>query len=481
MNNNNNAVKVLITAAVFATVATQGAHASGFSLYTEASGAAVGNYGAGIAAEGADASIGWYNPAGLVLIDKPQLVFSGVGIAPNTPITGTSTFAVTPASPLLLPPYVQNFNNLSGSKKGFVPAFHYAKPLGERATFALSVVSPFGLATEYEDTSAVRYAATFTELLTVNVSPELGGKLTDNFSVGLGLDLQWARVKFNRMLGAPILAPAVPGFTATTLDSASYNRGHSFGVGFHAGVLGVSDDKHTRVGLNYQSKMRHDFHGFSRLTGPLADPTVTAFNVVQDAVFRSDNLSSNEIDLPDVITLSVYRDLNDRVALLGSAVYTGWSVFKKVTLNNVAAGSPTLGQFLASSTAVQDYKDTWRFSAGANFKANELIMLRAGVGYDQTPTVDAERDVRLPDINRWALACGGHYQAFPSVGIDFGYSYIGATKESTLNKTDPQGVTATGVVTSTYNVNARTNKGHAHLFGLQAVWSLDTPEKSLTK
>ncbi len=136
------------------------AHAGGFSLYTEGSGAAIGNYAAGIAASVQDASTGWYNPAGLAWLGSEQAVFSGIGIFPSTKMSGTSSF-----STLGLPSYNQNFTDLDGGENAFVPAFHYALPINDRLTIGLSVVSPFGLSTNYEMGSPVRYGATFTELL----------------------------------------------------------------------------------------------------------------------------------------------------------------------------------------------------------------------------------------------------------------------------------------------------------------------------
>src|SRR5579863_4644936 len=62
--------------------------ASGFQLF-EQDGASVGNYHAGYAAEAADASTAFYNPAGITRIKNQQLVFAGVGIATNIKYQGT--------------------------------------------------------------------------------------------------------------------------------------------------------------------------------------------------------------------------------------------------------------------------------------------------------------------------------------------------------------------------------------------------------
>ena len=83
VNNRHKPLKTIVSAAVLAVIAANAAYAGGFSLYTESSPAAIGNYAAGTAAEAADASIGWYNPAGLILIPEQQLVVGGVGVFPT--------------------------------------------------------------------------------------------------------------------------------------------------------------------------------------------------------------------------------------------------------------------------------------------------------------------------------------------------------------------------------------------------------------
>lgn len=468
-------VRSLVSMAVIGLLATNAAHSGAFSLYTESSAAAIGNYAAGIAAEAADASTGWYNPAGLALLHKQEAVFGGIGVFPTAKLTGTSTFTT-----LGLPSYTQGFSGLEGGDNAFVPSFHYALPVGENLTFGLSAVSPFGLATDYNTSSPVRYQATFTELLTTNISPEFGAKVAEHFAVGAGLDLQYSRVKFNTMIGTPTLYAAL---NPALVDSLSYNNGNSFGVGFHLGVMSMFNDNHTRVGVNYQSKMRQNFHGQSRLTGRLAVPNLNLGNPTSvlsangNTVFKDNSLFSNPIEFPDVLTISGYHDLNDTIALLGSFVYTGWSSFNSIQLNNVAApiisNAAVVTQGNISNTKAQNYSDAWRVAVGANYRVNELLLLRAGGGYDETPTKDAFRDVRLPDSNRWALSVGAHYQWKPAFGVDVGYTHLFADN-ATINRTEAVGTT------STYNVNA-ISKNAVDLVGAQLVWTIDKVAEVPTK
>lgn len=469
-------IRTILSSTIVAIMATGAAHAGSFSLYTESSTVALGNFAAGSAAEAPDASTAWYNPAGLALIHNQQIVTSGIGVFPSSKLTGTSTYR----SPLTANPvgpsaaYVQTYSDVNGAKKdAFVPSFFYARPLGDNTTFGFSINSPFGLTTNWENYAPVRYQATKSELLTFNLAPELGAKVTEHFAVGAGLDLQYAKVKFNSLIGSPALLNFA-GLSPTLYDTSVVNQGHSFGVGFHAGAMYMFNDNHSRIGLNYLSQMKHKFHGDSTMNGRLAQAASPFAS--PDAVFGSSNLSSNNISLPEVVTLSGYHDVNETLALLASVVYTGWSSLPTIELNNVAAFSSALNrQALVNSVSTLNYKNTWRAAIGANYKINSTWMLRAGGGFDQTPTNDAHRDIRIPDCDKWALSVGTHYQARPNLGIDFGYTHLFAARDAIINNTQ-------ALATSTYNVNASA-KSRVDLVGLQATLLMDyfTPPAALTK
>ncbi|WP_058465526.1 OmpP1/FadL family transporter [Legionella cincinnatiensis] len=485
MKNMHKPLRTLVSSAVIGVLATGVTHAAGFSLYGESAGYTTGNYAAGAAAEAADASTGWYNPAGLALLREQQLVFGGVGIFPTLKLNGTSTFTTATGLPAPFPPaieYVQDFEGVSGAYSAFVPSFHYALPVGERTTFGLSVTAPYGLATDWSPYSPVRYAATYTEVLTTNISPELGTRLTEHFALGAGLDMQWSRVKFNQMVGAPTLFTALDE-NPYTVDSLSYNKGSSWGVGFHVGVMGIFNDNHTRIGINYQSRVRHVFYGHSRLSGILAN---NDFFLVQPALppstsRQNDDLFSNPQEFPDVLTLSAYQDINQKLALLGSVVYTGWGVFKEIQLNNVAA--PNIGalppfevtQANVNLNVPQNFHDAWRVAIGANYHVNPKLMLRVGGGYDQTPTNNTDRNIRLPDVDRWAIAVGAHYQWRPNIGVDIGYTHLFAGSNPSIDATQAL------PPTSAYTVDADGGSFSADLVGAQLTWIIDKIPEAPTK
>ena len=434
------------------------AQAGSFSLYTESNGYAVGNFAAGIAAEAFDASTAWYNPAGLALIHEQQMIVGGVGVLPSTTLSGYSQFNTIQA-----PLYVQSFNHIQGAENGGVPSFYYVRPFNQNITYGVSVTAPFGLSTNWSEEGPLRYAATYSQLITVDASPEIGARINDHLALGAGLDLEYAQVTFNSILGVPGIADQILG-QAAALDSTSDNSGDSFGVGFHVGAMMMFQQNHTRFGLNYQSRVAQQFKGTSTLTGPLANPQTLEIN----SVFTTDNLVSNDIQFPEIITFYGYHDLNDKVAVLGSVVYTGWSVFKSIQLNNIAGGTFDDGAVPIDFTSTEDYRNAWRAALGLNYKINNRFMLRTGGGFDETPTINAQRTVRMPDANRWAISAGAHYQVLSRWSLDVGYSYLQSIGSVVVNKNVPLDFN-----NSVY-VNA-TGKAYANLVGAQVTWEIDKP------
>jgi long-chain fatty acid transport protein len=274
------------------------------------------------------------------------------------------------------------------------------------------------------------------------------------------------------MIGSPALMSFL-GLPSTLLDSELSNNGKSFGVGFHAGFMLRFRNDHTRIGFNYQSSVKHTFKGSSILTGRLADPSLNVFNPGAGnaaASFRTNDFKTNVITFPALLTLSGYQDLNEKWALLGSIVYTVWSPIELYALDNLAASSANnlgnINLFQYNSLVPQDYRNTLRYAVGLNYQMNPTLMLRGGRGSDQRPTVNAARNINLPDANVVVFAGGVHYQMYKQFGLDMGYSYYMKAAATSINSNYALG-------NSTYNINVLTNGYYGHLIALQFVWTGD--------
>lgn len=438
------------------------AHAGAFSLYTEGSASAIQNFAAGIAAEGHDASVAWYNPAAMVLLKKPEMIIGGIGVTPTLNLSGTASFyQININDDELLPPYQESFKNLDGGREAVVPNLHVVMPLGDKYAYGISILVPYGLSSDWSNDSPLRYAGTLSSLRVIDVSPEIAGYLTDQLSVGAGVDFQWADVNFNNVIGSPAALEygIVPPQPATLWDSPLDNHGTSYGVGFHVGALLAFFQNHTRFGFDYHYGVNQQFKGHSIINGVLADNNLENPN----AELRSDLLSTNNIKFPDIMTFSVFQKVSEKIDMMGSIVYTLWSPFTSIQLNNIEVVNPRELEYMyTNAVTYQNYQNALRASFGMNYQLTDKWQLRWGGGYDQTPTNNRDRDSRLPDVDKFAIAVGAHWQYNEHLGLDVGYSYLLPVSDIQVNKY--QALDSDNWI----NVNA-TGHGYAQLLGVQAV------------
>lgn len=412
--------------------------ASAFQLW-EQDGASEGNYHAGYAAWANDASTAFYNPAGMILIPNQQIVIAGVGVMTDFKFVGNVTVNTINAGRDLIPVTAQ------GGNFSFIPALHYVAPLSDRASFGFSIDVPFGLKTNYGSSTALKYAATLSSANVIDISPSIGLKVTDQWSIGFGPDIQRMFAEFDLI--------ATDGGDSNT---PSTNKLNDAAYGYHAGVL-YQLTPHSRAGLSYHSQVVHHLSGSSKFVGPLA-------NDLNHEPIISNRATSN-ITLPPYTALSFYHLANAKLAIMGSVIYTQWSTIRRLLLNDFAGIDTT---FMPSTNieviVPEHYRNTWNFSLGADFFATKEITLRGGIGYDQTPVQDDYRNVQLPDNNRYVIALGGHYQATKSIGIDVGWTHF-FVQSAHLNP--PPEVVGLQVVTTNGNAS-----GGGDVFSAQIVWDL---------
>lgn len=441
------------------------AMASGFQLFEE-NGVGTGDYDAGGAAIADDASTAFYNPAGLTRIDHQQFVAAGDGVLFHSQFTGTNTWSTnvfnpTTAQPLLPP--VSFTGTAQGGRDAVVPSFYYSAPINPAVVFAMGVAVPFGLSTQWSDGSVVSYSATESTLTVFDFTPNLGVKITDQFSVGAGADIDRLNATLSTIAGLPSLAIS-QGLPSSAFDTESENTASDWGYGYHVGVL-YAFTPQTRVGLAYHSQVTFSPTGSSTFTGPLA--ATPAPQAYINSEISNNGLNTN-ITVPAFTMLSAYSNLTPIWAVMGSVTYTQWSVFNNLQLNRVEGAEPDLLTTGFDPTQVtvslpQDFRNTWRVSVGTSLQVSDQWLLRAGTGYDENPTNNVDRNIRLPDGNRFALAIGAHYQVTHCVGFDAGYTHL-FINNGDINNTVNFGPQTVSTVGKTSN--------YANVVGAQITWDI---------
>lgn len=420
----------VLTVAMACAMAAGAAHGAGFALI-EQSASGVGASFAGSAAHAADASIQYFNPAGLVLLTRPQasLAVHAIDLGMEFRDSGST---LPPAGLGQLP---------SGAIRAdagdllWVPDLHVAWPLGDRIVAGLSVSAPYGLKTEYDDPWVGRFQGLLTELKTINVNPSVGLRVNDHFAIGVGVSWQRADAELTH---AVMLGAATEGRARLEVDDS--------GWGWNIGVL-FTPLEGTNVGLGYRSRVGYD------LTGEL---TVSAGGTVLPA---AGGPTTARIDMPEQAYLSLSQAIGERFTLLADVSWTGWGAVQELRALDPATGAPRDVLHFA-------FRDRWRYALGGEYQLNPRWMLRAGVARDGSPVDDTHRSVRLPDKDRTWLSVGTRWQPKDQLAIDAGYAHL-FVSDAPVDLTRPQ---LNGPATFTSTVRGRYDSA-VDIFSLQVTWA----------
>jgi long-chain fatty acid transport protein len=420
--------------------------ASGFALHEQGS-SGLGNAYAGAAAVAEDASTVWWNPAGMArLAPGKHFSIGGVYIDPYTSFSNNGSTIAGASNPALAG------NGGDAGKSAIVPNMFFAMDLNSRWNVGVAVNTPFGLKTEYDPSWIGRFQGISSQVKTINVNPAVSYKLSDSASIGGGISYQYGKVDLLTATnysgiafgagGVPLLTAVggagVEGQNKTSVDGDAW--GFNIGGLFNVGTS-------TRVGVHYRSSVKYSLHGNTNFTGVPA-----AFGAIPALTAATANGNVNlSLRTPDDLAFSLAHNLNDRWELLGDVTWTHWSRIKQLPI--IRDTGATLGNPLTFN-----FSDSWRFSAGSNYKLDPKWTLKGGVAYDQTPVPNADsRSVRLPDADRYWLSFGARYQVTGADSLDLGYTYI-QVRDTSINNN--QAATGGGIVTGNY-------KGHVHILGLQ--------------
>jgi long-chain fatty acid transport protein len=350
------------------------AQGAGFALI-EQNASGLGNAYAGQAAVAADASTIFFNPAGLTYIQGRQAVVAGHLIMPSAKFSDAGSTPVAPG------------DGGDAGETVFVPNLYYAMGLTPDIKFGVGVNAPFGLTTEYDDTWVGQLQAIKSEMKTVNVNPTLAWRVDDRVSLGFGVNWQYIDAELTQAAG---VGPNPPKAKMNGDDSS---------WGWNAGALfGMQDGG--RIGFSYRSEIRHRLEGDLKALG-----------------FK--NKVHADVDLPASASLSYFQPMNSRWEFLADMTWTGWSSFDKLAVINDSGP-------LKQPDAIQEkWRDSMRYSLGANYRPSREWIWRFGAAYDETPVPDKEhRTPRIPDADRIWLALGGQYRFNPDSAVDFGYAHL---------------------------------------------------------
>jgi long-chain fatty acid transport protein len=381
-------------------VASPGVRASGYLVY-DLSAEALGKASAVSASTREPAAI-WFNPAGLSYM----------------PDYGASAGAVLIVARSRFDPKGAGADVSSDPSRFVLPTIYgHGRPI-EPLQLGVGVYTAFGLGISWPENWIGRAHTISASLQTVAINPTAAYRLTDELSVGAGVDIVRGAVELVTGLPEPVGGQVTVG-------------GGTWGVGANAGILYRPLPERAHLALTYRSRVTLDFDGRADF-----DPRPDFEPVLPD------QRGSATIILPDIITMGTMFRPTRALELTFDINATLWSSTESIVLDFETAPDEELERNNHDAL-------TWR--AGVDYATPwEGINVRGGVIFDQNPTPAENLPPSLPDANRIDIAAGVGFRR----GVfkaDLGYLYVHfLPSESVGGREGPEG----------------TYRSYAHLVGL---------------
>lgn len=398
------------------------AFAAGFGLYEwSARGNAMGG---AMTSHVDDASGMAYNIAGITQLDNWHGMTGVTAITPRNSVKTTDGGGTTTTND---PDIITWYS----------PHFYAAGPVTDKLSIGVGSFSRFGLGVYYEDDWDGRYSGYSAKLVTASIVPGVAYKLSDKFSVGVGVELMHFNIGLEKKV-------ATAGTPATDIDS--YVEGDSVGIGYNIGVQYRPNDQWS-LGAQYRSQMQIDIQGEADFTVPtaVAGAPVPGGGGATFAQAFADTDATGYITLPDSVHLGISYKPVERLRLAAEAIFTRWSTYDELRIEFESA--------LPDSAPQKNYNDVWRLAIGAEYDINEYLTARAGYTYDESPIEDGFEDYLVASNDRrlFSLGLGAKYENWI---FDAGYTYLW------VKGRDVAARPAEGVVES------RFQKGDTHIIAL---------------
>ncbi len=426
--------------------ASAGAGAAGFAL-VEQSASGQGNAFAGATAAAEDPSTIFFNPAGMSRLSGRNAVAGLHLIVPQSDFSNNGS--TSPVGPL-------TGANDDGGQTALIPNLYYLQPLADGLVAGIGINVPFGLSTEYDAGWVGRYHGIKSEVMTININPSLAWQVNERLSVGAGVSAQYIDVTLTSAidLGASCAsleaAGSVPAGTCAGLgvspqqsDGLADLSGDDWSYGFNVGLLfDLTAD--SRIGFAYRSKIGQSLSGDARFSGTTAGATAFLQNVVQPAQNLVDTTIKADITLPESVSLGYYLAVDERLALMADWTWTHWQRFSELRVDFASQQPDTVTD--------ESWRNSSRFSLGANYRVDDQLLLRAGIAYDETPVPDAlHRTPRIPGNDRRWLSLGFNWRFSTTTSLDVGYSHLFVSK-TPIDSTNSNGYELIGSYDSAVDI-----------------------------
>jgi long-chain fatty acid transport protein len=329
-----------------------------------------------------DAAANWYNPAALVHLSGREVQFGTNWLDVGSDTTFTPTGGGSPIDAV--------------GNNAFPSYFYFSQKINDRVAWGVGLNNPFGLTSEWQ-TAPLTFSSRRADLATFLLNPNVAFKLSDKWSIGLGVDYLAIQVQeFSR----DVTLPGTPTANLTGEGEAfGWNAALQFKI------------KSFSIAGQYRSGMNPTVKGDLKVSGVFG-------NVLNSP-------ASAEVALPSQTMLGAAWT-GKRVDVELGAYYTSWNVFKDLTIQT---NSPA-----TSSTLAENWSATWSYRLGVAVRLDAAMEheLRFGGVLDNSPIPADTLRPSIPDAERTGYTLGYGWQG-KRFGVDLYGMYLDFNNNTAVN------------------------------------------------
>jgi long-chain fatty acid transport protein len=380
--------------------------------------------GGAMAAQAADPSAVFHNPAGLTGLRGTELQVGGALFFPA--VSYFRRPVIDPGSGREL-----RFNEVRNTNPvGGAPYAGAAFDTGRSdLRLGIALYVPFGAALSYPQDGASRHVVTGIDLRTIYLSPAVAYRLSPAWSVGLALSAIYADFTLEQRNALPFVTGDPEAFPNPDpgLEGQTRIAGRDpFSVGATLGVQLRDPAGRYALGLSVMAPTELDLRGDADVRNPNISRLEDASGAeIQPAGRRTDRVRI-AMPLPLVVRVGALARVHRALSLALDVNYQRWSSWDRLTIDFEREHEllATPGAKLDDVVVDNRWRDSFGVRLGASFEPGEgPLALRAGAFIDGSPIADRRFDLLTPDSDKLGVSAGLAY-AFGRWELAVGYLHL---------------------------------------------------------
>jgi long-chain fatty acid transport protein len=396
---------------VMGLLTTQSALAAGFYISEIGTPLSLGTAGVANPTNTIGADSSWTNPAGMTGLNHSVILGGFQVVSPK--IEFDSSNATTG-------------NGGDGGNAGNalpIPSFFYVNRVTDRLRLGISSAGIMGGGVDYGDGFVGRYATSLAELGAVGISPAIGFKVNDKFSVGAGVSIIYTRFDMDVAINQSAIGAPDGKLKIVKADDWGYQP--YVGLTYHL-------TERAMLGLVYRAEMDVNLEGDLKFHRWQLTPNKPG----------ADNIDV-DWDNPQTAKVGLKYRLDDKNLLFLSAGWEDWSKFSE---NTLALKGGALNPEIALN---REFDDTWNAGIALGHAEGDHAT-SIGFAYESSPVSDRHRTLDLPFEELYKLSVAYAWKGQKDLDFSLG-STIYLIGDAKIDQTS-QGVRTKGKYDTNYIV-----------------------------